>query len=216
MSRDASIDARAAQPATTLPSGCRVGAVVSTYHGDIGLQMLDSAREELRRCGLAEQDFLVVQVPGAFELPIVARALAVRDDVAAVLCFGVVIQGETSHDGYVAESAREGILRASLDTDKPILFGVLTCANEEQARARSQKSADGGRFDKGREVARAAVQTLAAIGLAGKVGLREANMGFAQPGPSPARRFGFSSSPPSSAPGRPTGNEPGRQPGERS
>ncbi len=183
-----------------------MGAVLSTYHADVGRQMLDSAREELRRCGLAEQDFLVIEAPGAFELPIVARALAVRDDVAAVLCFGVVIRGETSHDEYVAESAREGILRASLDTDKPILFGVLTCANVEQARARSQSSADGGRFDKGREVARAAVQTLAALRLARQIGVREPGMGFAQPGSGPARSMGFGSTP--------AGKSSGRKPGE--
>jgi 6,7-dimethyl-8-ribityllumazine synthase len=102
-------------------------------------------------------------VPGAFELPLVARRLASHPDVDAVLCFGLVITGETKHDHWVSMGATEGILLASLETDKPILFGVLTCDTVEQARARALSPKDGGVQDKGREVAAAAIQTLQAL-----------------------------------------------------
>ncbi len=188
MSRDDSLPHPPISLRTVLAGGRRLGAVVSSYHGEIGMEMLDGARAELQLAGMAPYELLVLHAPGAFELPLIARALAMRDDIAAVLCFGVVLKGETSHDGYVAESAREGILRASLDTDKPILFGVLTCENEAQARARSLPKSRGGRLDKGREVARAAVLTLEALRQAASGGKGGASMGFGAPGAGAAPR----------------------------
>jgi len=153
-----------------LPAGTRVAAVVSTYHSELTGAMLASARRELVAAGLAETDLLAVEVPGAFELPLVARRLARRDDVHAVLCFGLVLRGETSHDRYVADAAARGVLEASLATDKPILFGVLTCDTIEQARSRALPPERGGVQDKGREVARAAIEVLAALAAADEVG----------------------------------------------
>lgn len=154
--------------------------MVSDYHAEVGREMLNSAREELLRCGLEPSNWLELGAPGAFELPLVARRLALRDDVAAVLCFGLVLRGETTHDQHVAAAARDGLLRASLETDKPILFGVLTCDTLEQARARSLPSASGGRFDKGRELARAAIGALAALSQAERVGKSpRGDVGFA-------------------------------------
>ena len=106
---------------------------------------------------------MVISAPGAFELPLLARRLARRGGVDAVLCFGLVLKGETRHDEYVAGAAAQGLVQASLETDVPILFGVLTCQTLEQARARALPAADGGRFDKGREVARAAIHALGSL-----------------------------------------------------
>jgi 6,7-dimethyl-8-ribityllumazine synthase len=105
----------------------------------------------------------VVWVPGAFELPLVARALAQRSDVDAVLCLGLILKGETEHDRYVADGVVQGVVQAGLEAEKPVLFGVLTCATLEQARARALPPERGGKHDKGREVARAAIETLAAL-----------------------------------------------------
>ena len=144
--------------------------------------MCASARAELVAAGLAEEDFLVLEAPGAFELPIVARRLAIREDVAAVLCFGLVLKGETTHDRYVAEAAARGVLDVSLQTDKPVLFGVLTCDTLEQAEARALPAPEGadpaGHHDKGREVARAAVATLAAMEAAEELGRTPSGFGF--------------------------------------
>lgn len=143
--------------------GVRVGAVVSRFHEELTGAMLESARDELIASGMAAEDLRVVWVPGAFELAIVARRLAARADVDVVLCLGLVLKGETTHDLHVAQGAVQGIVRASLDVDKPILFGVLTCATLAQARDRALSVEHGGKEDKGREVARAAVAVLAAL-----------------------------------------------------
>jgi len=143
--------------------GLRVAAVVSRFHEELTRAMADSARSELVSAGMAPDDFRVIFVPGSLELPLVARRLARRADVDAVLCFGVVVTGETSHDHWVAKGALEGILHASLETDKPVLFGVLTCRDRAQARARALPADRGGREDRGRQVARAALELLAAL-----------------------------------------------------
>jgi 6,7-dimethyl-8-ribityllumazine synthase len=151
------------EPVARLAPGTRVGAVVSDYHADVTGPMTESARRELVAAGLAESDFVVVRAPGAFELPFLARELARRADIDAVLCFALVLKGETEHDRYIADAAAHGLVRASLETATPVHFGVLTCATLEQAIARARPAADGGELDKGREVARAAIGTLQAL-----------------------------------------------------
>ncbi len=140
--------------------------------------MAGSARRELESCGLARENFFQVASPGAFELPLIARRLAVRDDIHAVLCFGLVLKGETSHDTHIAAAAAQGIQMAALQTDKPILFGVLTCATLEQAQARALPAEQGGKYDKGRELARAASLALEALKQAGEIGVAERGAGF--------------------------------------
>ncbi|MCA9000474.1 MAG: 6,7-dimethyl-8-ribityllumazine synthase [Planctomycetes bacterium] len=156
-------DLSSSKNAVTPRPGMRIACVLSEFHLELTSAMMESARTELMRLGMAEGDFCVVNVPGAFELPLVARRLASHDSVDAVLCFGLVITGETKHDHWVSMGATEGILLASLETDKPILFGVLTCNTIEQARARALSPDAGGVQDKGREVAAGAVQTLNAL-----------------------------------------------------
>lgn len=145
-----------------LPDDVRVAAVVSTYHREVTEGMLASAAETLAGAGLGQDRLLVVRVPGAFELPLVAQRLARRRDVAAVLCFGLVLKGETEHDRHIAAAVSSSLLSASLQADKPILFGVLTCATPEQALQRARRAAEGG-LDKGREVALAAIGVLQAL-----------------------------------------------------
>jgi 6,7-dimethyl-8-ribityllumazine synthase len=143
--------------------GARIGIVVSRFHEDLTGAMLESAQSELALSGVRSEDVLVVWVPGAFELAIVARALARRTDVDAVLCLGLILKGETEHDRFIAEGVVQGLVQAGFETGKPVLFGVLTCATLEQARSRALSRERGGREDKGREVARAAIETLAAL-----------------------------------------------------
>lgn len=152
------------RPRPTRP-GVRIGAVVSRFHEDLTGAMLRSARAELEAAGMEPDGLRVVHAPGAFELPLIARRLARRKDVDAVLCFGLVLTGETTHDHWVAMGATQGITLASLETDKPILFGVLTCQTLDQARARALPESEGGKEDKGREVARAAIEALNALEL---------------------------------------------------
>lgn len=156
--------------ARRLPPGTRIAAVVSEYHRDLTGGMLRSAQSELEGAGLEEGALEVAWVPGAFELPIVAQRFAIRPDIDAVLCFGLVLTGETTHDRWVCHAATEGILRVSLETQTPVLFGVLTCLTMKQAIERALPSSEGGHHDKGREVARAARGVLEALEIAkGKV-----------------------------------------------
>lgn len=143
--------------------GSKIGIVVSRFHDDLTGAMKDSAVRELVACGVDEDSIHVVWVPGAFELPIVASRFAEDTQVEAVLCLGLVLKGETEHDHWVAHGAVSGIMHASLDTGVPMHLGVLTCATLEQARARALPPELGGREDKGREVARAAIETLLAL-----------------------------------------------------
>jgi len=153
---------RRTQPAPRLTRpGARIGIVVSRFHEDLTGAMLASARRELLAAGLSEDQLCVVWVPGSFELPIVARAAAQHCD--AVIALGVVIAGETSHDHWVAHGAVSGLMQAALATDKPVHLGVLTCDTLAQARARALPPEQGGQQDKGRDVARAALETLAAL-----------------------------------------------------
>src|SRR5262245_30758948 len=145
-----------------LPKGMSIACVVSTYHAEITGAMLASALAALTEAGIRRESVVVVRAPGAFELPILARRLAQRLDVAAVLCFGLVLKGETDHDRYLAEACAQGLMRVALDEDTPVLFGVLTCDTTEQAERRARSEALGG-LDKGREVALAALEVLAAL-----------------------------------------------------
>ncbi len=155
--------ARAARP------GTGVAIAVSSYHRDLTGAMLESARRELEAGGVDPSRIQVAWAPGAFELPLLARRLARRPEVDAVLCFGLVLRGETTHDEHVARGACDGIARVMLELDKPVLLGVLTCQTLEQARERALPPEAGGRLDKGREVARAALELLLALdGLDGR------------------------------------------------
>jgi 6,7-dimethyl-8-ribityllumazine synthase len=147
-------------------AGTRLAVVVSEFHSELTLAMLESAQKVWSAAGLAAADLEVARVPGAFELPIVARRFARRADIDAVVCMGLVLKGETTHDQWVAHAATEGILKVGLDTDTPVLFGVLTCDTLEQARARALPQSKGGIHDKGGELARAALQVLAALDVA--------------------------------------------------
>lgn len=153
--------ARTAVP--RLPARARIAAAVSTYHHEITGAMLASAQSTLAEAGLdLAADFFEVRVPGAFELPIVADRLAERDDVDAVLCFALLLKGETDHDRLLAECVTHALQRVALETRTPVLFGVLTCATLEQAQARALRVGAGG-LDKGREVALAAIEVLRAL-----------------------------------------------------
>ncbi|MDP6538374.1 MAG: 6,7-dimethyl-8-ribityllumazine synthase [Planctomycetota bacterium] len=144
-------------------NGRRIAFCVSSFHGELTGAMLDSARAELDAAGVAADAMPVCTVPGAFELPLAARRFARQENVDAVIAIGLVLKGETRHDEVVADGAAAGLRQVMLECDKPVLLGVLTCESLEQARARALPPAEGGSQDKGRALARAALETLAAL-----------------------------------------------------
>ncbi len=158
-----SLDAKRADAVRQLPKDCQIAAVVSSYHEEICGGMQRSAQQRLLQAGLAPDAWHVVSAPGTFELPLLAARLARRSEIDAVLCFGLVLKGETDHDRYIAQATAQGLMDLGLRSGKPILFGVLTCNTLEQAIARALPSAEGGKLDKGREVAQAAIDALCTL-----------------------------------------------------
>ena len=143
-----------APPAPRLDdTGVRMAAVVASFHADIAERLLAGARERLAESGLAPDALDARPVPGAYELPLAALALARTGRYAAILALGAVVRGETPHFGYVCDAAASGLLRVSLDTGVPCAFGLLTCDTYAQAEAR----AGGEVGNKGHEAADAAV-----------------------------------------------------------
>jgi len=118
-------------------AGARFALVVGRFNEMISTRLLDGALDCLRRHDVADDDVDVAWVPGAWEMPLVARRLAASGRYDAVVCLGAVIRGGTPHFEYVAGEAAKGIAKASLDTGVPVVFGVLTTDTVEQAVERA-------------------------------------------------------------------------------
>jgi 6,7-dimethyl-8-ribityllumazine synthase len=119
-----------------------VGIVVSRFNGEIVNRLLASALAELERAGVAKETITVMAVPGAFELPLGAMALAKTRRYSCIVALGCVIRGETAHFDYIAGEAASGLQLAALETGVPVAFGVLTVDTIQQAEARVDKGAD--------------------------------------------------------------------------
>lgn len=132
----------------------RFAIVASRFNESITAKLVAGARAAFAEHGVAEDDIDLVWVPGAFEIPLVADYLANETDVAAVVCLGAVIRGETTHDQHINRALSEGLMEVGLRSSCPVLFGVLTCDTLEQAIHRS----GGNQGNKGHECALAALR----------------------------------------------------------
>ena len=136
-----------------------VAIVISRFNEEITQGLYEGAVARLKELGFSEGQITCVWVPGAVEIPIVANRLAQTAAYEAIICLGAVIQGETKHFDYVCEHVNNGCLRVALDNDIPVIFGVLTTDNEEQARERI-----GGKVGhKGKEAVDAAVEMVSVL-----------------------------------------------------
>ena len=134
-------------------SGLKNGIVVSRFNVFITEHLLSGAIDELVKHGANENDIEVIRVPGAFEIPLAAKKLCARGN-DAIVCLGAVIRGGTPHFEYVASETARGIASVARETDTPIMFGVLTTDNVQQATDRA-----GGKCgNKGAETALAAIE----------------------------------------------------------
>jgi 6,7-dimethyl-8-ribityllumazine synthase len=120
--------------------GCRFGIVVSRFNEFVTTPLLTSALETLKSSGAQEQHIQIIRVPGAFEIPFIAHQLALFGRLDAIICLGAVIRGETPHFDYISAEVSRGIAQASLETDTPIIFGVLTTDTVDQALERAGSS----------------------------------------------------------------------------
>jgi 6,7-dimethyl-8-ribityllumazine synthase len=134
-------------------AGLSLAIAATRWHAEITDQLVDRAIAAARACGVPEP--VVVRVPGAVELPVVAAELARRHD--AVACLGAVVKGGTPHFDYVCDAVTYGLTRVALDASTPVGNGVLTCDTIEQAKARS--GAEGSAEDKGWDAVVAALET---------------------------------------------------------
>jgi 6,7-dimethyl-8-ribityllumazine synthase len=119
-----------------------VAVVVAKFNGDITSRLLERALAELEEVGIQREAVTIVPVPGAFELPLAAIALAKTRRYACIVALGCVIRGETPHFEYVAGEAASGLQLAAIETGVPVSFGVLTTESVEQAEARIDRAAD--------------------------------------------------------------------------
>ena len=137
-----------------IAEGLKVGIIVGRFNEFIGSKLLDGALDGLKRHGVNVEDIDVAWVPGAFEMPLIAKKMAKSPKYDAVICLGAVIKGSTSHYDYVCSEVSKGIANVSLETGKPVMFGVLTTNNIEQAIERAGTKAG----NKGYECAVGAIE----------------------------------------------------------
>ncbi len=136
--------------------GLRIGIIVSRFNSFISERLLEGAVDALLRHGADDRNITVARVPGAFEIPLVAKQMAAGGKYDAIICLGAVIRGATPHFDYVAGEVTKGIAHVSLDTGIPIAFGVLTTDSIEQAIERAGTKSG----NKGFEAAMTAIESV--------------------------------------------------------
>ncbi|OPL13389.1 MAG: 6,7-dimethyl-8-ribityllumazine synthase [delta proteobacterium MLS_D] len=140
--------------------GKKFGLVASRFNDFICSRLVDGALDALKRAGAEEEDISLVKVPGAFEIPLLAKKLAQSGKFDAVICLGAVIRGATPHFEYISAEVTKGIAHVSLETEIPIAFGVLTADTIEQAIERAGTKAG----NKGWDAALSAIEMANLLG----------------------------------------------------
>lgn len=128
--------------------------VVSRFNHFITDRLVEGCLDTLKRHSVKDEEISLVRVPGAFEIPLAAKKLAESDEYDAVICLGAVIRGATNHYDYVCNEVSKGVANVGLQTGKPVIFGVITCDNIEQAIERA--GTKGG--NKGADAAESAIE----------------------------------------------------------
>lgn len=127
--------------------GLKVGIVTARFNEFISSKLLSGAKDALIRHGVEENDIDIAWVPGAFEIPLTAKKMAANDKYDGVICLGAVIRGATPHFDYVCAEVSKGIATVGLDTEKPVMFGVITTDTIEQAIERAGTKAGNKGFE---------------------------------------------------------------------
>jgi 6,7-dimethyl-8-ribityllumazine synthase len=138
------------------PEKMHVAIITAKWHDEITDHLTEGACQKLIEHGILAENIIKVEVPGAFELPQATKMVLTHKNVHAVICLGCVIKGETNHDEYINHAVAQGLTRLSISSGKPVIFGVLTTLNYEQAKERAM----GKSGNKGEECAVAALNML--------------------------------------------------------
>jgi len=171
-------------------SEVRIGIVKARWHEDIVGDLIGGAKEAFKEMGVKEENIIETEVPGAFELPLASKLLAISGTVDVVLPVGVLIKGETTHFEVISESVTSALMQTGLATGLPVIFGVLTAMTEEQAVARST-----GANNHGTQWGKAAVE-MALLRKSALGGQKKTFMGFGEEDSSkgsakPEQKIGF-------------------------
>ena len=140
-------------------TGLKIAIVVSSYHDDVTSKLLEGAQSTFVESGGAIEDCQTITVSGAWELPVVASAIAAKGEVDAIVALGCIVSGETTHDQVIADAIAEGLMSVSIDWKQPVSMGVITCKTLHQAHDR----AGGEAGNKGSEAMYAALSTVAVM-----------------------------------------------------
>lgn len=118
-------------------SNMKIGIIRTRWNDEHVSNLVSGIKEGLKECGVKDASIFETSVPGAFELPLAARFLALSGTVDAIVACGVLIKGETMHFEYISDAVAKGLMNVGMTTTTPVVLGVLTCMNEDQVRARS-------------------------------------------------------------------------------
>jgi 6,7-dimethyl-8-ribityllumazine synthase len=159
-------------------SQMRIGIIRARWNNEHVTDLVDGCKRALKESKVDDDNIFETSVPGSFELPMAARFLALSGTVDAIVTIGVLIKGETMHFEYIADSVAKGIMNIGIQTTTPVIFGVLTCLNEAQVKARSRGDNNHG-YDWGKTaVEMALLRTEAMGGKAADTPLKELGFGL--------------------------------------
>lgn len=158
----------------------RIGIIRTRWNDEDVTNLVSGVRQGLSKCKVAETNIFETSVPGAFELPLAARYLALSGTVDAIVCCGVLIKGDTMHFEFIADAVAKGLMNVQIQTSTPIVFGVLTCNNAEQVKARSTGDNNHG-VDWGMTAVEMALLRTEALGGKGAGGKPLVDLGFGVP-----------------------------------
>lgn len=128
--------------------------VIARFNNFVTDRLLEGCLDTLKRHEVKDEEISIVKVPGAFEIPLIAKKMAKKEDVDAVICLGAVIRGDTPHFDYVCAEVSKGVANIGIDSEKPVIFGILTTDNVDQAVQRAGVKSG----NKGSEAALAAIE----------------------------------------------------------
>eukprot|EP00339_Tiarina_fusa_P016103 CAMPEP_0117016104 /NCGR_PEP_ID=MMETSP0472-20121206/12735_1 /TAXON_ID=693140 ORGANISM="Tiarina fusus, Strain LIS" /NCGR_SAMPLE_ID=MMETSP0472 /ASSEMBLY_ACC=CAM_ASM_000603 /LENGTH=221 /DNA_ID=CAMNT_0004720041 /DNA_START=27 /DNA_END=692 /DNA_ORIENTATION=- len=158
-------------------SDVRVGIIKTRWNEEHVGNLVEGCKKALKECGVKDENVFETSVPGSYELPLAARFLALSGTVDAIVTAGVLIKGETLHFEYISESVASGLMSVGLNTQTPIVYGVLNCLNEDQVKARSSGDSNHG-YDWGKTAVEMALLRNEALNIKEMKKAKMGSMGF--------------------------------------
>jgi len=163
-------------------SDIRIGIIRTRWNDEHVTNLVDGCKKALKECNVKEENIFETSIPGAYELPLSARFLALSGTVDAIVTAGVLIKGETMHFEYISDAVSSGLMSVQINSNCPVVYGVLNCMNEDQVKARSTGDNNHG-YDWGKTAVEMALLRNEALNIASAAGktTKLAEVGFSKP-----------------------------------